>query len=72
VARPVSTTSAVPVPLLTLVPMKMLLTRSASPSALTGPTRFSTGKLSPVSTAWLTCRSCAAAARHLPERGCRR
>ena len=45
-------------PLRTLVPMKTTFVRAASPaSAGTTPGCFSTGKVSPVSTAWLTKKS---------------
>jgi len=58
VLRPVAATSTLAVPLRTLVPMKTQLPRSASAaSALAVPGAFATGKVSPVSTAWLTKKS---------------
>ena len=58
VAGPVRATSTRAVPLLTLVPRKTQLLRSARLAfSATTPGLFSTGKVSPVSTAWLTKQS---------------
>ena len=60
------------VPLRTLVPMNTQLLRSVSPAAAaTAPGIFSTGNVSPVSTAWLTkksfaCSTTASAGTRLP------
>ena len=60
VAWPVCAISTRAVPLPTLVPMNTQLPRSARPAgAAAVPGFFSTGKVSPVSTAWLTKKSLA-------------
>ncbi len=70
VSRPVTTTSRRAVPLLTLVPMNAQLDLSARlETAGAAPGAFSTGKVSPVSVAWLTYRS--SDSRRIPSAGTR-
>ena len=70
VPAPVWATRTAAVPLRTVVPMKTQFVRSARPaSGFASPGAFSTGKVSPVSTAWLTKKSLASRTR--PSAGMR-